>query len=181
MGRKGDWIETYTGIKFYPLDPRPEEVDIRDIAHALSLICRFNGHCKHFYSVAQHSINVIDAMKSGGVTNPESLLCGLLHDAAEAYLADISRPVKPFLQGYRNAEDKLQYLIYKAYGLEVTPHLSAIIHEFDDLVLHAEAMQLMKGDWVIPNNITVCTDPREPREMEKLFLRAFKVLTGVLP
>ena len=53
-----DWIQTYSGKKFYPLDPRPEDIDIRDIAHALSLNCRFNGHCRCFYSVAEHSVGV---------------------------------------------------------------------------------------------------------------------------
>ena len=60
QGRKGDWILTYSGIEFWPLDPRPEDVRIEDIAHALSMQCRFAGHCDRFYSVAEHSIRVAD-------------------------------------------------------------------------------------------------------------------------
>ena len=81
--RNGSWLQTYTGIQFWPLDPRPEEIDIQDIAHALSLLCRFNGHCQRFYSVAEHSVHV------STILAPEFGLWGLLHDAAEAYLSDI--------------------------------------------------------------------------------------------
>src|SRR4051812_6540197 len=86
--QKGDWMQTISGKAFFPLDPRPADVDIQDIAHALAFQCRFGGHVKEFYSVAEHSVRV-------------SLICahedakwGLLHDATEAYLSDIVRPVK---------------------------------------------------------------------------------------
>jgi hypothetical protein len=84
--RRGGWIRTYTGKKFYPLDPRPEEVDIYDIAHALSNLCRYGGHGDKFYSVAQHSVLVSE--HSG------ARMWGLLHDAAEAYFCDMAYPVK---------------------------------------------------------------------------------------
>ena len=58
MERRGDWMQTHSGLRFYPLDPRPEDIRIEDIAHALPMICRFNGHCSRFYSVAEHSLNV---------------------------------------------------------------------------------------------------------------------------
>ena len=77
--RIGSWLQTYTGKKFYPFDPREEEVDILDIAHALSQLCRFGGHTKEFYSVAEHCVLVSMCCPS------EVKLLGLLHDAAEAY------------------------------------------------------------------------------------------------
>ena len=86
--RKGDWIQTFTGRAFYVLDPRPEDVDIEDIAHALSMQCRFAGHCREFYSVAQHSVT------ASWLVPPEDALWGLLHDAAEAYVVDLPRPIK---------------------------------------------------------------------------------------
>jgi uncharacterized protein len=86
--RNGAWIQTVTGKQFWPMDAQPEEVDIEDIAHALSLPCRFNGHCKQFYSVAEHSIHV------SRVVSNENAARGLLHDAAEAYLSYIPQPVK---------------------------------------------------------------------------------------
>src|SRR5271165_7548492 len=88
--RKGDWIQTYTGRVMYPLDPRPEEINIIDIAHALSNLCRFTGHVRTFYSVAEHSVRVSQHC------DPKDALWGLLHDASEAYLADMSRPMKRY-------------------------------------------------------------------------------------
>ncbi len=82
--RRGDWIQVRSGRKFHPLDPRPEDVDINDIAHALSNLCRFTGHCTDFYSVAQHSVI------ASQIVPPASALAALLHDASEAYMGDIS-------------------------------------------------------------------------------------------
>ena len=86
--RVGDWIQTMSGVIFYPLDPRPEEIRIEDIAHALSHQCRFAGHCREFYSVAEHSVRVSRELPQ------EFMLWGLLHDASEAYLVDLPRPIK---------------------------------------------------------------------------------------
>ena len=83
--RKGDWFLTYTGRQFWPLDPRPEDICIRDIAHHLSLCCRFNGACRVHYSVAQHSVMVANIL-------PAPLrFWGLMHDATEAYVGDMVR------------------------------------------------------------------------------------------
>ena len=85
---KDRYLSTYTGKKFYPYDPRPEQICIEDIAHGLSMLCRFAGQCRFFFSVAEHSIAVAHLL-------PANLkLFGLLHDASEAYLADLPRPVK---------------------------------------------------------------------------------------
>src|SRR5580704_6503205 len=85
---KDRYLSTYTGKKFFPYDPRPEQICIEDIAHGLSMLCRFVGQCRFFFSVAEHSIAVARLL-------PTNLkLFGLLHDASEAYLADLPRPVK---------------------------------------------------------------------------------------
>lgn len=84
----GEWIQTYTGRQFWPLDPRPEDVCIEDIAHALALKCRFTGHTKVFYSVAEHCVRM------SHIVPAELAMAALLHDAAEAYLPDVARPVK---------------------------------------------------------------------------------------
>jgi hypothetical protein len=86
--RRGDWMQTFTGRAFYPLDPRPEDIDPVDIAHALSLICRYGGHSSRFYSVAEHCVLMSHAVA------PEHALWALLHDATEAYLGDMIRPLK---------------------------------------------------------------------------------------
>lgn len=82
------WIQTFTGKQFWPLTPKAEDVCIEDIAHALAFKCRFGGHCKTFYSVAEHSCRVAEILR------PEHQLIGLLHDAAEAYLPDVAAPIK---------------------------------------------------------------------------------------
>ncbi len=110
--RIGDWIETYSGLPYWPLDPRRAEVRIGDIAHSLAMQCRFGGHCIRFYSVAEHSILLADKMPT-----PEEALEALLHDASEAYLNDITRPVKKSLPQYRSIEAANQRVIYEAYNL----------------------------------------------------------------
>ena len=88
QGRVGDWIQTFSGGCFWPLDPRSSEVDIHDIAQSLAMTPRYRGHTVRFYSVAEHSVLVSRAVP------PEYALWGLLHDAAEAYTADIPSPLK---------------------------------------------------------------------------------------
>lgn len=87
------YITTVTGKHFYPLNPDPRDIDIEDIAHALSLICRANGHFCRFYSVAQHCIACAGEAAARGHSLEVILGC-LLHDASEAYLCDVTRPVK---------------------------------------------------------------------------------------
>ena len=82
------WIQTYTGRKFWPLFPHESDVCIEDIAHALAMKCRYNGHCLRFLSIAQHSVMV------SAMVPASDALWGLLHDAAEAYLPGVMRPIK---------------------------------------------------------------------------------------
>ncbi|HEY1028369.1 MAG TPA: phosphohydrolase [Pseudomonas sp.] len=90
------WILTNSARPFDLLNPRAENVITTDLAHALSLVCRFNGHCAHHYSVAQHSLLVAYIIeKEGGM--PEEQLAGLLHDGTEAYISDLTRPLKLLL------------------------------------------------------------------------------------
>lgn len=137
--QQNNYIETFTGRKFYPLNPRPQDVCIEDIAHALSLLCRYNGHCLIFYSVAQHSLNCARLAS----TPRMGLLC-LLHDAAEAYLSDVSRPIKPHLGGYREIEEKVQASIWA--GLGIAPPTAAErdqMRAVDKAMLVAEAFSVM--------------------------------------
>src|SRR4051812_30250690 len=84
--RVGNWMQTFTGRQFWPVDPRADEIAIEDIARALAMTCRFGGHVRFHYSVAQHSFLV------SLVCSPEHALWGLLHDASEAYLGDVVWP-----------------------------------------------------------------------------------------
>ena len=109
-----DHITTYSGVKFSPLNPKEEDIRIDDIAHALSLMTRANGHFPEFYSVAQHCIACCKEAIARGYSNRVALAL-LLHDASEAYLADITRHVKQYLEAYLQAEAKLQNTVYSMF------------------------------------------------------------------
>lgn len=109
-----DYITTYSKIHFTPLEPRQEDILIADIAHPLSLMTRANGHFPQFYSVGQHSVQCAKEAAARGYSGRLVLAC-LLHDGSEAYLSDITRPVKKNLPGYRDAERVLQNAIYQKF------------------------------------------------------------------
>lgn len=141
--RIGDWVEVASGVQFYPLDPRPEDIHLSDIAHSLSLLCRFNGHCRAFYSVAEHSVRVARLVFSQPGCTGEHVQWALLHDAAEAYLSDVPRPLKraPELQAYRDAEAQLMRCICQRFGLR--PDEPLRVRLADNILLATEARDLM--------------------------------------
>lgn len=149
MSRKGDFICTYTGVHFYPLDPRPEEIKIEDIAHALARICRFNGHLDIFYSVGQHVLTVATELSLRGYS-PKIALYGLVHDFSEAYITDIPTPVKNFLPDYQEVENNLQKAIYDALiGFPITEEEYSVVKQVDHEVLLVEAYRMSKHqNWV---------------------------------
>src|SRR5690349_19702773 len=110
---RGSWMQTFTGRRFYPLDPKVEDIDPTDIAHALSLICRYGGHVTRFYSVAEHCVLLSHAV------SPENALWALLHDATEAYVGDMVRPLKQHMPAYRDVEDRLMLVIADRFGLPI--------------------------------------------------------------
>lgn len=170
--RKGDFIQTYSGRKFWPLDPQPDEVHIEDIAHALSNICRFNGHVRQFYSVAEHSVFV-------ALNTPiEHRLAALLHDATEAYLCDLPRPVKHCVVGYAEAEHRVWLAVAQRFGL--SEELPGIVKVNDNRILLDEREQFMhptKDDWGL-NCKPLGANLRGwlPREAEAAFLETFWTL-----
>ncbi len=116
MYNKKDFITTIGGKSISPLSPAAEDIDINDIAHALSLICRANGHLREFFSVARHCINCAKEAESRGYSVRVQLFC-LLHDAAEAYIGDMTRPLKRRLEYYCKCEEKLHADILTALGI----------------------------------------------------------------
>ena len=135
--RRGDFIQLRSGRAFWPLDPRSDEIEIDDIAHALANLCRFTGHTREFYSVAQHSVHVSEAVP------PEHALWGLLHDASEAYLIDLARPVKrlPELAAYRDAEAAVMRAVCERFGLPLEE--PAAVRVADRQMLRTEQRDLM--------------------------------------
>ena len=141
-----DAIVTYSGRIIRPLNPDPNQIDLSDIAHALSNQCRFTGHTREFYSVAQHSVLV------SYECDPEDALWGLLHDASEAYLSDIARPIKRFTDwgdGYGDVEASLMDAVVEAFQLpyfEPFPQGAEMpysVKQADDLLLRTEMRDLM--------------------------------------
>lgn len=136
-------IKTYTGVMFDPLHPELELVDILDIAHALSMLCRANGHFRSFYSVGQHCINCAREAKARGYSMRVQLAC-LLHDASEAYLSDVTRPVKRELPKYLEIEEPLQEAIWQKYlGSALTEEENSQVFRIDDAMLYHEFVTLM--------------------------------------
>ena len=182
--RIGDWKQTFTGRKFWPRDPRPEEIYIEDIAHSLSLQCRYTGHVRRFYSVAEHSLRVSEWVTGCG---REMALWGLLHDAAEAYLGDMSAPLKHGSRlgdEYKKLERPLQRMICEKYGL--SPEKPPDVREADKILLCWEKRDLMGPGpelWVqetpgrlrvLPKEIII---PLSSDTAERTFLNRFKGLT----
>lgn len=138
-----DCITTFSKVRFNPLNPKKEDILVDDIAHALSLMTRANGHFPEFYSVAQHSIFCCEEALARGYSNRVALAC-LLHDASEAYMADIIRPVKKHLSEYLEIEEKLQTFIYRNFiGEDLSDEELKLVSFIDNAMLYNEFIHYM--------------------------------------
>lgn len=174
--RKGDFIQTFSGRSFWPLDPRAGEIHIADIAHSLSLQCRYAGHCLRFYSVAEHS--VLLARHAA----PEHRLWALLHDSSETYLVDVPRPVKGALSGYKAIEADVMAQVAIRFGLR--GDMPSDIHDADMRICVDEKAQNMASgpmwgiDGLEPLGITL--QFWSPAEAEERFLDTFaEIMRGM--
>jgi hypothetical protein len=170
-------ILTSGGEYFKFLDPENSRFDIEAIAHALSHICRFTGHTRDFYSVAQHSVYVADLVA------PEHQLAALLHDASEAFLGDVSKPLKELLPDYKAIEKRVEAAVFARFGLPETLHES--IKRADLVMLLTEARDLMpehgNAAWaarmgVIPRERKVL--PWKPNNAKRTFLEMYERITN---
>jgi len=180
--RRGGWLQTFTGKKFWPLDPRFEEIYIQDIAAALSKICRFGGHTLVFYSVGQHCVlgsHIVEARTK----DKNQALAFLLHDASEAYLGDLIRPLKhlPEFAFYREAEKRIEALIEKKYVVDLS---NPLIKGIDDYLLFSEKKDFLGPgpEWNSSFNSSGCTleIPLTPWSWEdtmQAYLARFEELT----
>lgn len=172
--------ELYSGKLFDIVKPTPDQIELKDIAHSLSNICRFNGHCKEFYSVAQHSVVV------ASISPYEHKLAALMHDASEAYLCDLPTPIKRGVKLgkiYKEFEAKVEDVIADCFGFEY-PYHESILYA-DSIALAAEALALMPSGglgWDWPNwsaddlfKIKECSKIKclTPCESKDLFLETF--------
>jgi len=164
-----NFITTYTGKKFRYLDPKPEEIDILDIAHALSLSCRFRGQCRVFYSVAEHSIRVAKLVPA------QLKLQALLHDAAEAYIPDIPRPMKHSF-GMATAEALVLSVILNKFGID---GISPLVKKADNVLIATEARDLMDNmdGWAkLPMPLMEHINPWPWGWTKQIFLEEFHAL-----
>jgi len=175
------WIQTFTGKKFWLTDPKPETIHIEDIAHALAMICRYNGHTKTHYSVAQHSVIVSNLVPK------ELALSGLLHDAAEAYIGDLTKPYKDLIYGEyaEYIEEKITKAIYDKFNCRPYHFDSPEAKEADLQVLRAEALHVLSNqpieNWheFLPRKLIII-DEWDWKLAETLFIERFYELEVIL-
>ena len=167
--RTGDWIQTFTGVCFWPLDPRPEEIHLMDLAHALSMICRYAGHTRDFYSVAEHCVLVSQHVA------PKHALWGLLHDAGEAYTADIPRPLKRHLNEWQPIEARIMAAVCERFGL--APEEPDEVKHIDLAITADERAELMswcRRDWsLLPDPIGAHIQCLSPKEAKQAFIARY--------
>ena len=176
----GDWLETYTGARFHFLDPHNDEIRIEDVAHALSMCCRYGGHTKSFYSVAEHSLLIAEYVGWLGY-GPSTVLTALLHDASETYTGDMARPLKMILSDFRAVEDRIERALARKFGTIYPPPV--IIKECDRRIIRDERAQCMSEsgnawgsfDDLQPLGVTI--EFLQPSDAERLFLGTYQSLT----
>lgn len=141
-------IGTRSGQEVRPFDPRPQDVTLPDIAHATANVCRASGQADGFYSVGLHSLYVSRDLERRSAS-PRTQLYGLLHDASEAYVADVPGPLKRHLPNYRRAEERVQSAIWAAFGLPDPPEAAwKAVKRADDRLQRYELPELMPSqDW----------------------------------
>lgn len=176
---RGINMQLFSGKPFFLTDPLAREMRIEDIAHSLANQCRFNGHTIEFYSVAQHSVLVSQYV------DPEYAMAGLMHDAGEAYVSDLSKPVKVIIQGeYKALESRIDHVVCEAFDLNYLECHSGPVKEADMRILSTEKRDLMAAPcgvcWgTIHPPYAEHIVPLLPKEAEKLFLERFKQLTDI--
>ncbi|GAB6105495.1 MAG: phosphohydrolase [Blautia sp.] len=139
-------MNTFTGLQFDPLKMTVRDVSLKDIAHALSFLCRGGGQTLFFYSVAQHSLNCAREAHARGWSERMILAC-LLHDASEAYISDIIRPVKVHLANYLEIEEMIMNVIWKKFNLDdLSSEENAMWKQIDNDILSAELPVLFPGE-----------------------------------
>ena len=168
------YISTFLGNRFYPSECRIDQIDMEDIAHGLAYQCRFNGQTNQFYSVAQHSLMV------ASLVPPAYRRAALLHDAAEAYLGDMVKPLKVLLPGFSEIEEKVTQLIADRFQLDFSDYapikaadLVALATEKRDLMPHSvEPWSYLLGYEPLPQRLT----PLLPLDAKRQFLEAWEIL-----
>lgn len=176
------WIQTYSGRVFNLLNPDIDSINIEDIAHSLSMQCRFTGQCKYFYSIAQHSVQVANLVYQK-TDDYKLMLTSLLHDASEAYISDISSQLKSLLPEYKKIELNIEKAIAKRFNLYFP--FPPEIKEADLILLATEHEKLMNPcdkEWSIkiPPIKTLTWEVWPQQTAKELFLNSYEYFIGNL-
>lgn len=170
------YITTYTGHHFDPTRPDPDLILIEDIAHALSMLCRGNGHVSSFWSVGEHCICCAKEAMGRGLSDKIVLAC-LLHDSSECYMSDVPRPIKQEMKDYQRQEDKLLNVVYEKFlGSSLTADEEKQLKEIDDDLLWYDLEILLseKQDTEKPEiHINLDYKVRPFETVEKEYLKLF--------
>lgn len=174
-----DYIGTYSNKKYHFLNPSIDEVCIEDIARALSMNCRFSGHISSFYSVAEHSCIIADIIlrETGDLGQA---LSALLHDASEAYLTDVPRPIKPYLNGYSEIERKAELIIQQKFNIKPMSKRTKYI---DTHIVGIEAKLLFKHvpEWASDfDHVDIKINSWSPKQAKRIFLDKFTLLSEAI-
>lgn len=166
------WIQTRSGT-FDFINPRSEDVRIEDIAHALAYLCRYTGHCAQFYSVAQHSVLV------SRQCHPSYRLIGLLHDAQEAYIGDVSAPLKSLLPDYQEIEIRVWQAVAAHFRLPASIPMGVAEVDVRMCLTEKQVLFSEEMDWNAPYDPypDVHIIPWAPEVARKSFLKEFSYLT----
>lgn len=165
-------IQTFTGVMFNVNNPDPEDIIVKDISHALSMLCRYGGHSHHFYSVAEHSVLMSRNFEEQG--QPDLARAALMHDATEAYMGDVVRPIKLQLPLYQEIENGLQRTIFARFGLPLDMPLE--VKEADLRICNDERAVLMyEREWSIDHLAPLGVDIQHwfPIEAEENWLMSY--------
>lgn len=176
----GPYLQTVSGRWVNPFDPDSEQIELADIARALGNQCRFGGHCRSFYSVAQHCVIVSELIEADGGT-AEDALAGLMHDAAEAYLGDLPHPIKhrsPLGAAFREAEQPLEQVIRVRFGITGSP---AAVKRIDRALLATERRTFSSERWHWPElagaePLSLELEAWSPDDAAEAFVRRFETL-----
>lgn len=179
---RGSWMQTYTSKKFYPTAPVVEDIDIIDIAHSLSMQCRYNGHVHTFYSVAEHCILMSYALEKTYPDRPDLWLEALLHDATEAYVGDMVRPLKIQMPEFQAAEEVVAIAIGERFGVRQSCDMSPEVKDADNRILTNERLNLLgepPAEWSsTAEPLDVPIYAWSPHIAEIQYLKRFNQLTG---
>lgn len=169
------WMQVRSGEPFWPLEPRVEDIDINDIAHALGMVCRYGGHCRRFYSVAEHSFLLSYSV------DPGHALWALLHDAAEAYIGDVVRPLKHEMPEFMAAEERILEAIANKFNLpgsmpdQVKEHDTRILVDEKEQIMTPSRLPWSALEGYAPLGVTI--NGWSPGKASGMFLVRFHQLT----